>query len=60
MPHWISAAVMEPDSDLMEVLNIRSGTAADASLSNGAMTTLIEPEAVIRRSLAGAFVDEAG
>ena len=58
MSHWISAAVMEPDSDLIEQLKIRSGTAAP--LRNGPMTTLIPPEAVVRRSLAGAFADEAG
>ena len=51
---------MEPDSDLMEELKIRSGTAVEGSLRNGAMTTLIAPEAVLRRSLAGTLADEAG
>ena len=60
MPHWISAAVMEPDMDLIEELKIRSGTTVQGSLRNGAMTTLMAPEAVLRRSLAGAFADEAG
>ena len=60
MPHWISAAVMEPDSDLIAEVKTRSGTAADASLRNGAMTTLIAPETVARRSEAGAFASAAG
>ena len=46
--------------DLIEESKIRCGTSADASLRNGAMTTLIAPEAVLRRSLAGAFAEEAG
>ena len=44
--------------DLTEELKTRSGTTASASLRNGAMTTLIAPEAVLRRRLAGAFADE--
>ena len=52
---------MDPDMDLTEELNTRSGTTtASGSLRrNGAMTTLIAPEAVLRRRLAGAFADEA-
>ena len=60
MPPWISAAVMEPDMDWIEESKVRSGTTVEGSLMNGAMTTLIAPEAVLRRSLAGAFADEAG
>ena len=51
---------MEPDSDLIAEVKTRSGTAADASLRNGAMTTLIAPETVARRSEAGAFASAAG
>ncbi len=58
-PHWTSAAVIEPDIDLREELKVRSGSTVEGSLRNGAMVTLMEPEAVFRRSSAGAFADEA-
>ena len=59
MPHWISAALIEPDIDLREELNVRSGITAEGSWKNGAMVTLIEPEVVLRRSSASALADEA-
>ena len=59
MPYWTSAAVIEPDMDLIEELKTRSGMAVEGSWRNGAMVTLIEPEVVFRRSSAGAFADEA-
>ena len=60
MTHWTSAAVIEPDIDLRVELKIRSGITIEGSWRNGAIVTLIEPEAVFRTSSAGALEDEAG
>ena len=51
----MSAALIEPDLDLIEQLRIRS---VDWSLRKGAMFTFIEPERVFRCILAGTFAVE--
>ena len=60
MTHCTRAALIEPDIDLREELKIRSGITVEGLWRKGAIVTLIEPEAVFRRSSAGAFDDEAG
>ena len=59
MTHWISVAVIEPDVDMITDSKTRSGVPSGGSWRDGAILTLIEPEVVFRRSLAGAFEDIA-
>ena len=60
MTHWTSAALIDPDMDAREELKIRFGITVEGLWRNGAIITLIEPEAVFRRSSAGLFDGEAG
>ena len=58
--HWTSAALILPDMVLIEVLKTRSCITVEGSWRKGAMVTLMEPEAVFKRSTAGASEDDAG
>ena len=60
MPHWTSAALMEPDMDLTVEVKMRSGIGVEgSSLRNGTMVTLMAPETELRRSSAGDLADDA-
>ena len=48
MTHWMCAAEIEPDIDLIEEWKMRSGMTVRGSWRKGAIVTLIEPEAVFR------------